>query len=199
MMSKTLKHEAKANFLLDKGIEVLWCNGYNGTSVKDIVSAADVPKGSFYFYFDSKEDFVTKALVRYFNTMFAPMESVLSNKGVSPKQRLTNFYTLRNDRMINEMKCKLGCLANNIGNEMSEHSEKIRTTILLMESKIKDSIGAVFMEAQEKNEIDPTIDPELMVSFIEDAGKGAMISMKENQNSEPLDNFLNIVTSKLLN
>ena len=199
MMSKTLKHEAKANYLLDKGIEVLWCNGYNGTSVKDIVSAADVPKGSFYFYFDSKEDFVNKALVRYFNTMFAPMESVLSNEDVSPKQRLTNFYTLRNDRMINEMKCKLGCLATNIGNEMSEHSEKIRKTILHMENNIKDNIAAVFREAQKKGEIDPTLDPELVVSFIEDAGKGAMVSMKEKQNSEPLENFINIVTNKFLN
>ena len=199
MMIKTVKHEAKANYLLDKGIEVLWCNGYNGTSVKDIVTAADVPKGSFYFYFESKEDFVTKALQRYFNTMFSPMESVLLDKDVSPKQRLINFYTGRNDKMINEMKCKLGCLGNNIGNEMSEHSEKIRMTVLQMENKVKEGIINVFKEAQKENELNPALDAEGVVNFIEDAGKGAMISMKEKQNSEPLDNFLNIITNQFLN
>jgi TetR/AcrR family transcriptional repressor of nem operon len=61
-MSKTLKHEIKAEALLDKGMPLLWSKGYNATSVNDIVQVAGIPKGSFYFYFDSKEDFAVKAI-----------------------------------------------------------------------------------------------------------------------------------------
>ena len=43
------KENIKSEFLLQKGIEILWSKGYNGTSVNDIVKAADIPKGSFYF------------------------------------------------------------------------------------------------------------------------------------------------------
>jgi len=71
-MTKTLKHDLKADFLLDKGIELLWSKGYNATSVNDIVKAAEVPKGSFYFYFDSKEDFAVRAIEKYFNSHFYP-------------------------------------------------------------------------------------------------------------------------------
>ena len=197
-MLKTLKHEAKADYLLDKGIEALWCKGYNGTSVNDIVKAADVPKGSFYFYFDSKEDFVVKALERYFNQMFAPGEEILNDKTISAKQRLINFYEYRNKIMIEEMCCRLGCLGSNIGNEMSEHSEKIRNTILKLETRVKSYIVNVFIEAQKNNEIESKYNAEEMVDFIEDAGKGAMITMKEKQSALPLDIFLTFVKELFL-
>jgi TetR/AcrR family transcriptional repressor of nem operon len=35
--------------------------GYNGTSVQDIVRKAEVPKGSFYNYFKSKEELAIAA------------------------------------------------------------------------------------------------------------------------------------------
>lgn len=192
-MLKTVKHEAKADYLLDKGIEALWCKGYNGTSVNDIVKAAEVPKGSFYFYFDSKEDFVVKALNRYFNKMFAPAEEILNAVSVGPKQRLINFYEFRNNVMIDQMKCRLGCLGSNLGNEMSEHSENIRNTILQLENRVKKNIVNVFIEAQEQNEISATYDANDIVDFIEDAGKGALITMKEKQSAEPLEIFLKFV------
>ncbi|MEM9868100.1 MAG: helix-turn-helix domain-containing protein, partial [Bacteroidota bacterium] len=34
------------DFLIEKGMMLLWSKGYNATSVKDIVDAAEVPKGS---------------------------------------------------------------------------------------------------------------------------------------------------------
>lgn len=197
-MIKTLKHEAKADYLLDKGIEALWCKGYNGTSVNDIVKAADVPKGSFYFYFDSKEDFAVKAIERYFNQMFALPREILEDKSVSAKQRLINFYEFRNKIMVDEMDCKLGCLGSNLGNEMSEHSEKIRSTILRLECIVKKHIVDVFIEAQNENEIDSKYDANDIVDFIEDAGKGAMITMKEKQSAEPLNNLLLFVKSLFL-
>ena len=197
-MLKTVKHEAKADYLLDKGIEALWCKGYNGTSVNDIVKAAEVPKGSFYFYFDSKEDFVVKALNRYFNKMFAPAEEILNDVKIGPKQRLINFYEFRNNVMIDQMKCRLGCLGSNLGNEMSEHSENIRNTILQLENRVKKNIVNVFIEAQEQKEISATYDANDIVDFIEDAGKGALITMKEKQSAEPLEIFLKFVKDLFL-
>ncbi len=197
-MSKTLKHETKADYLLEKGINVLWCKGYHGTSVNDIVNEADVPKGSFYFYFDSKEDFVVKALEKYFNQMFVPLKNILEDIKISPKQRLINFYEYRNEIMIEKMQCKMGCLASNIGNEMSEHSEKIRNKIVQFEEVIKSTITKVFIEAQKTKEIDSNYEANKIVDFIEDAGKGAMITMKEKQSAEPLENLLGFVKKLFL-
>ncbi|NER12206.1 TetR family transcriptional regulator [Leptobacterium flavescens] len=197
-MHKTLKHEAKADYLLEKGSEILWSRGYNGTSVNDIVKAAGVPKGSFYFYFDSKEDFAVKSLERYFAIMFKPAAEVLHNTDASPKQRLLTFYRFRLEKMKGEHECTMGCMACNLGNEMAEHSEQIRNTIVSIESRIKGEIIKVVEEAQQAGEIRSQLSPNQIVSFIEDAGKGALTTMKETQSPFPLDNYYHFIENVIL-
>jgi TetR/AcrR family transcriptional repressor of nem operon len=51
--------------LIDVGLGLMHQNGYNATGLTDILKAADVPKGSFYHHFGSKEDFAEAALERY--------------------------------------------------------------------------------------------------------------------------------------
>jgi len=197
-MSKTLKHDAKSDYLLDKGIELLWSKGYNATSVNDIVKLAEIPKGSFYFYFDSKEDFVVKAIEKYFNQQFGPALEVLQNKDLSPKERLIAFYENRSSMLREELKCKMGCLGCNLANEVAEHSEAIRTIIASKGSLIKTHIANVIEEAQELGEIQKTMDSRDLAEFIEDAGKGAMTTMKEMQDAYPIINFTKMVTTILL-
>ena len=197
-MSKTLKHEIKTDFLLDKGMALLWSKGYNATSVNDIVKEAGIPKGSFYFYFESKEDFAVKAIERYFALMFTPAKEILQNKSVSPKQRLLDFHEYRHSVLKNEMDCKMGCMACNLGSEMAEHNEKIRTTILNKEQFVLSLITEVIQEAQDYGEIDNSMNAEDIAAFIEDAGKGAMVSMKEMKSSYPIDNLMNMIRKILL-
>ncbi len=198
-MIKTLKHEIKVDYLLEKGMGILWCKGYNGTSVNDIVKAAGIPKGSFYFYFDSKEDFAVKAIEVYFGQQFTPAREILLNTNVSPKQRLLDFYGYRTKMLKEELNCKMGCLASNLGSEMAEHSERIRTIIVEKEKMIHAQITSVIQEAQDCGEIDSSSNPADIVAFFEDAGKGAMISMKEMQSSYPIDNFMNMIKVMLFN
>lgn len=197
-MSKTLKHEVKADFLLDKGMALLWSKGYNATSVNDIVKEAGIPKGSFYFYFDSKEDFAVKAIDRYFSMNFTPAREILENTSISPKQRLLDFHEYRHGILKNEMDCKMGCMASNLGSEMAEHSESIRNAILEKEQLVLSMITDVIREGQEYGEIDSSMDAGDIAAFIEDAGKGAMISMKEMKSAYPIDNLMNMIRTILL-
>ncbi len=190
MEVKTLKGEQKSCQLLEKGMEILWSKGYNATSVNDIVQAAGVPKGSFYFYFDSKEDFAVKAIDTYFNMNFTPAKEILNNLSKSPKQRLLNFYEYRCGVLKDELECKMGCLACNLGTEMAEHSEKIRAAIVAKEEIIRNEIAQVVQEAQETGEIDDSLKPMDIVAFFEDAGKGVMTTMKELKSSYPIDNYM---------
>lgn len=197
-MTETAAHKQKLDFLLEKGMEILWACGYNATSVNDIVKAADVPKGSFYFYFESKEDFVVQALEKYFSLQYPEVEAILGDHSVSPKQRIINLYEFKIQQLKEELDCKMGCMACNITNEMAEHSENIRKVIAEKGSLIRSQVTEVVKEAQRLGEIDSNIDAKTLVEFIEDAGKGAMISMKERQSSEPIDNMFEIIKTHFL-
>jgi len=193
-----VKENLKSELLLEKGMEILWSKGYNGTSVNDIVKAADVPKGSFYFYFDSKEDFVIKALRKYFAIMFNPGRDILLDTSISPKKRLIKFYDFRLDTLKGQLNCERGCMACNLGNEISEHNENIRKVVLDIHNTVVNQIVKVGMEAQEIGELDASINVKSLIEFIEDAGKGAMISMKEMKNSYPIDNVIKMIKEVLL-
>lgn len=197
-MSKTLKHELKADFLLEKGIEILWSKGYNATSVNDIVKAAGIPKGSFYFYFESKEDFTVKAIEKYFDYNYRKITEILEDDDLSPKQRLFALYDFRSNMLKDELNCKMGCLASNLGNEMSEHNEKIRKVIMGKEQIILGIITDIIKEAQDLGEIKSKVKASDLASFIEDAGKGAMVSMKEMCSAYPIDNFVKMIKTILL-
>jgi len=197
-MSKTLKHDLKADALLEKGMELLWSKGYNATSVNDIVKLAGIPKGSFYFYFDSKEDFAVKAIHKYFSLMFTPAQEILQNKSISPKQRLLDFHEYRASVLKDELDCKMGCMACNLSSEMAEHNEKIRNAILVKEQFVLNIITEVIQEAQDYGEISTVMPAEDLAAFMEDAGKGAMVSMKELKSSYPIDNLMNMIRMVLL-
>ena len=54
--------EHKREAIIASGAELMLRKGYHGTGVQEIVDGANVPKGSFYHYFNSKEDFVVSAM-----------------------------------------------------------------------------------------------------------------------------------------
>ncbi|MEW7292395.1 TetR/AcrR family transcriptional regulator [Aquimarina sp. 2304DJ70-9] len=197
-MSKTLKHEIKADALIEKGMMLLWSKGYNATSVNDIVKEAGVPKGSFYFYFDSKEDFAVKSIEKYFDMQFPPALEILQNKSVSPRQRVIDFYEFHSKVLKEEFDCKMGCMGCNLANEMAEHNEAIRNAINTKTEMIKAHITQVIKEAQKLGEVDSNIEASDLVAFMEDAGKGAMITMKAMNSAYPIDNFTKMVRMILL-
>ncbi|MBK7631744.1 MAG: TetR/AcrR family transcriptional regulator [Ignavibacteriales bacterium] len=45
------------NKLLQIGAKYVHLKGFNHTGLQEILKEANVPKGSFYFYFNSKEEF----------------------------------------------------------------------------------------------------------------------------------------------
>ena len=97
------KYEEKKSCIISNGMDLMWDLGYNGTSVNDIVKAADVPKGSFYFYFKSKEDFAIQALREYFKESYAEFCKILFEDKGSPLERIKHFYKIRIEMLLQQM------------------------------------------------------------------------------------------------
>ena len=89
-------------------------------------------------------------------------------------------------------------MACNLGSEMAEHSENIRKVIEQQQEQIVNELVAIMEDAQKLGEINATMDVRSVVEFIEDAGKGAMITMKEKKSAEPIDNFYKMIRTYFL-
>lgn len=59
------KGEASKARLVAGAAELFWRQGYNATGLSEILQAAHLPKGSFYFYFEGKRD-LAAAVIEYY-------------------------------------------------------------------------------------------------------------------------------------
>src|SRR5262249_2360199 len=119
---------SKRQHLLEKGFELLYLKGYNGTGIQEIVDAAEVPKGSFYSYFDSKQVFALEALRHYTALLDAEMQQILSDLDVSPVQRILNLYAQRIG-FYRKLNFTLGCFAGNLTQELGDTDSTMRVAL----------------------------------------------------------------------
>ena len=59
------KGEESRQRLIECAAELFWKNGYSSTGISEILKQTGLPKGSFYFYFKSKDDLAT-AVTEYY-------------------------------------------------------------------------------------------------------------------------------------
>lgn len=102
------KYVVKKEAIFEKGMEVMWFNGYNGISVKDIVSVVGILKGLFYFYFDFKEEFVIEVLKYYLEFIEKLFEFIMEDFILGFMEKLWKLFKVRVDVVFNMFECNCG-------------------------------------------------------------------------------------------
>ncbi|MFK8020959.1 MAG: TetR family transcriptional regulator C-terminal domain-containing protein [Pseudomonadales bacterium] len=191
------KREEKKERLLQLGLAVMQERGYNGTGVKDIVEAAQVPKGSFYTYFESKESFAVEAIECVAQQTFDEAFAVLGQKSAPPLDRLAEFFRAgAEDACDNEF--RIGCFMGNMCQEMADSSEVIRLTVKSALGKITGLIADVLDDATANGDIASKQDTAVTAQFLFNAWQGALLRMKAEKSDTSIEAFLAMMP-KVLN
>ncbi|MBV8077655.1 MAG: TetR/AcrR family transcriptional regulator, partial [Planctomycetaceae bacterium] len=93
--------------LLDVGKRIFLEKGYNNAGIEAILQAAGIPKGSFYYYFKSKEDFGLRVLDQFAATYNAELERALGDTTLSPLERLRRLFEAKCERLESQQ-CRNG-------------------------------------------------------------------------------------------
>lgn len=181
------KREAKKDHILEQGLSVMKAHGFNGTSVKDIVDAAGVPKGSFYNYFDSKEAFALEAIEHAALDSIEQATKALNSEG-SASERLLGFFSDKANQNC-EDQYRIGCFLGNMCQEMADNNEPIRLKIKYVLRQHCKLIQAVLDEAKDNGELSETTDTKALAEFIFNAWEGTLMRMKASKSREPIDAF----------
>ena len=80
-MSRPRRSEHIREALIQAGIEQLSLHGYHGTGIKQILDEVNVPKGSFYNFFASKEAFVAELICHYSHELLSQIEQFVKVSG----------------------------------------------------------------------------------------------------------------------
>ncbi len=181
--------------LVEVGLRTLLAGGYNHTGVQDLVAAADVPKGSFYYYFGSKEDFACAVIDRYADR--ATVSAILDDRTRPPLERLRRYFEVLVP-LYEERGFAQGCLLGNLSLEMADGSEAMRERLASGFARWQAMFAAVFREAADRGELPVRSDPDALAAFCLDGWEGALLRMKAEKSAAPLRIFIATVFDYML-
>lgn len=114
--------------ILANGQRIMAGKGFSAVGLNEILTAAGVPKGSFYHYFGSKDAFGKAMLESYFEDYLAELDATLSVPGLNMAQRLMNYWKNWQDTQ-SFSDCQGRCLAVKLGAEVADLSEAMRLAL----------------------------------------------------------------------
>lgn len=186
-MARPRKSHTTREQLLEQGLKIFLSRGYNGTGIKAVLDEVSVPKGSFYNYFDSKEDFVLQ-IIRHYNSESEKFAEEAFGSSDDPLESLKGFF--RKQISCNEeSKCAEGCLLGNLGSEISGQSELCREEISKAWRVVESRFAEKLTLAQEHGSVRSDIRAEVLAAQLLMAWQGALIRMKVDASVEPLEDF----------
>ena len=176
--------------LIRAGIDILSEQCFASTSLDEILKSCDVPKGSFYYYFSSKNAFGCE-VVRQYGVLYAQyLNRFLHNTALSPLQRLKMFIAANKDAIAHH-DYKRGCLLGNIGQELGAWDADFRAMVDDAMGDWEGHIENCLIAAQEAGEVPEGADLKGLAAFFWIGWEGAVFRSKLLRDTKPIDLFAN--------
>ena len=185
------------NILLEAGMSVMFEKGYTNTGIQEVLSSVGVPKGSFYHYFESKEDFAVQIIRHVEENYAATLNSFLRDPERSPVNRLRNLCETKKNDLL-EQSCRRGCLIGNLSQEMADQSEVLRKELARVMARWRDMYAACIDEGQSLGEINKNASAEQYAEFFLCGWEGAIMRAKTQKEISPLEVFIEVIFAQVL-
>lgn len=183
--------------LIAAGMHLLASQGYNATGIDAVLKQAGVPKGSFYHFFGSKEEFGLEVIEAFADRFLARLDAFLADESATPLNRLRIFLE-RGLAQLAEHRWTVGCLIGDLGQELAARNERLRERLDEILRSWRTRFAACIQEAQQAGELPPSYDPYVIAGFILSGWEGAVLSAKVMKSPQPVQDFLDILFSAVL-
>lgn len=184
-MMKTTSKNLTRERLLAQGVALFTEQGYHGAGLQDILNSVGVPKGSFYNYFASKEEFGAAAISHYIEPFIVLLDGWLKRPELNAVDALEAYF----GELIAELERRQfigGCLLGNLIGEVGDTSEICRLALNNAVHRYRDKLREGIERGQQENSFRTDISAETMADMLSDAWQGALLRMKVEQSTQPL-------------
>ena len=182
-MPPVIKSESDTKLrLLDAAMRLMVCKGFKATTVDEICEEAGLTKGSFFHYFEDKED-LAKAAAKHFHEFQQRMFDGADFRSIAdPLERVFGRLDFLADVARNPQLSK-SCLVGNLAQEVSGTHEGIRCVCEnIFDSAASDferDLAAAKLKHAPEADFGPATIARLYISLIQ----GSMILAKATKHS----------------
>lgn len=175
--------------LLAVGEQLFLNSSFNCVGLNDILKKAGIPKGSFYHYFDSKEDFGLQVVEYYHRQNVEGFEALLTDKSLTPYQQLKKFFET-NIQHFSEIGYCQGCLMANLSQEIADVNENLRCKISELLEQMVDHVAVCIAEIEDNKLNLGNLNSQEAAQVLMNSWQGAIMKMKLQKSQEPLNVFM---------
>ncbi|EEB72436.1 regulatory protein, TetR [Ruegeria sp. R11] len=177
-MSNTRTH------ILDTGRKLTAQRGYTSVGLSELLATAQVPKGSFYHYFSSKEDYGCALLSHYVDQYRGELRQTLDNPALSGRDQLLAHFTAWQDRQLSGQ-ADQKCLIVKLGAEISDLSADMRAILQTGVEAIVAKLASCVRAAQSDGSLNATVDPQATATTLYQIWLGASLMAHLSQDDRP--------------
>jgi len=183
--------------ILDTGYKLIVSKGFSSVGLTEILQSAGVPKGSFYYYFKSKEQFGEEIISNYFREYLVALENIFQLRGSSAYNRLMEYWQrwieTQSDSCADQK-----CLVVKLSAEVADLSEPMRIALLNGSSQVVQRIAQCIEAGIDDGSIVKS-NAAVTADFLYNMWLGATLMSKLQRNADGLQQAMRITTSILTN
>jgi TetR/AcrR family transcriptional regulator, lmrAB and yxaGH operons repressor len=179
--------------ILQATTELLQCQGYSGTGLKQIAADASAPWGSLYHFFPKGKEQLGAAAVVYAADAFAAVLQSLFERSPDPVEAIGRMFRLE-IKLLESSDFRGGCPIASTALDSASTSEQLRQACQTGFAKWLDLISNLFTEAGL-----PKPEADGYAVFVLSAFEGAIMLSRANKSTRPLKQVSMSVETALRN
>ncbi|MHA7963377.1 TetR/AcrR family transcriptional regulator [Paenibacillus sp. CAU 1782] len=184
--------EFEVDVALDKAMHLFWTQGYEKTSMQDLVDCMGIHRKSIYDTFGDKHTLFMKALERYEMNQTRRIQLLLK-KEKPIKQLIRDIFE---STVINNGG-PLGCFLVNSGVELGVLDPEVSSLVGNSYTRTEEFLSALVLEGQQTGEIKADLDPVVISQYLMNSWLGLRALVKTTTDQQKLTNIIDMSLSVL--
>jgi TetR/AcrR family transcriptional repressor of nem operon len=176
--TRSTKGAATRDQILNAAARLIHVQGYQSTSLDDVLRESGVGKGNFYYYFKSKED-LGYAIIDRITQGFVErsLGPAFADTNADPVEQIHGFL----DRVLEaqrQRKCVGGCVMGNLAAELSDVHEGFRQRLAGIFDVWRTHLAEAVSRGQARGRLRADMDASRVAQFLVAGLEGSMLLSK---------------------
>ena len=176
--TRSTKGAATRDQILNAAARLIHVQGYQSTSLDDVLRESGVGKGNFYYYFKSKED-LGYAIIDRITQGFVErsLGPAFADATADPVEQIHGFL----DRVLEaqrQRKCVGGCVMGNLAAELSDVHEGFRQRLAGIFDVWRTHLAEAVSRGQARGRLRADMDASRVAQFLVAGLEGSMLLSK---------------------
>ena len=181
--------------VLNKAMDVFWKNGFEATSIQDLVDAMGINRGSIYDTFGDKAGLFEATLDHYLAD--APSQRLINDcENGDPEGEIESFFQAMVDIGSSPGGNK-GCLITNTITELCARDHVMSEKISAGVSRLEEALFTLITRGQEDGSFDNTADARKLARFLLATAQGIRVVTKVEPDRDMLQDIVDTALKSL--